>query len=211
MIEEEDWDQESIKGRVALPNWMNFRKVSKQQLTPNPTPQNGPYLWKSCACISYYLVIISPRIYATISVMKICNIIFQKWGRGRRPFGIFSKNSSDLVAGPFPNWYNKYLWHGRHLFGLFLNATLIVRQKDKKTEREKENRTKDDEYDSKDIQTTFNDLLGSKKGGVGGGCCDFWTQWSKKICRPKIIVWSGATFILCNEMIYQKKHCSNNV
>ena len=67
MIEEEDCDRES-KGRVALPNWVNFRKGSKQPLTP--TPQNVPYLWKSCACISYYPAIISPRIYATIWVIK---------------------------------------------------------------------------------------------------------------------------------------------
>ena len=48
LIEEEDWDRES-KGRVALPNRMSFRKGSKRQLTPTPTTQNGPYLWKSCA------------------------------------------------------------------------------------------------------------------------------------------------------------------
>ena len=46
----------------------------------------GPYLWKSCACISYYLVVISPLLYATISVIK--NL---------------QQNSSDLVAGPFHN------------------------------------------------------------------------------------------------------------
>ena len=63
MIEEEDWDRES-KGRVVLLNRMNFRKGSKRQLTP--APQNGPYLWNSCACISYYPAIISPRIYGTI-------------------------------------------------------------------------------------------------------------------------------------------------
>ena len=42
---------------------MNFRKDSKPQLTPTPTPQKVPYLWKFCACISYYLSIIPPRIY----------------------------------------------------------------------------------------------------------------------------------------------------
>ena len=44
---------------------MNFQKGSKPQLTP--TPQNGPYLWKACACISYYPAIIPPCIYSTIS------------------------------------------------------------------------------------------------------------------------------------------------
>ena len=36
------------------------------------------------------------------------------------------------------NWYNKYLWHEhqRHLWGLYLNATLILRQKDRKIIRE---------------------------------------------------------------------------
>ena len=58
------------KGWVRVPKRMNFRKSSKRQLTPTPTPQNGPHLWKSCACISYYLAIIPPRIYATMSIIK---------------------------------------------------------------------------------------------------------------------------------------------
>ena len=48
------------------------------------------------------------------------------------------------------------------------NATLILRQKDKKTERQEDNKTKDDEYDSEDVQTTSNDLLRSKNRGWGG-------------------------------------------
>ena len=68
------------RGRVTLPNQMNFRKSSKRQLTPPPTPQNGPYLWKSCACISYYLALVPPCIYSTISLIKMCNIILRKWG-----------------------------------------------------------------------------------------------------------------------------------
>ena len=105
MIEEEEWDRESIMGTVALPNRMNFRKGSKRQLTPNPTPQNGPYLWKSCACISYYLAIIPPCIYATISIIKKLQFNFPKMGgRGGRSKAVwnFSENLSDLVAGPFP-------------------------------------------------------------------------------------------------------------
>ena len=78
MIEEKDWDRES-KGRVALPNRMNFWKGSKRQLTP--TPQNGPYLWKSCACISYFPAIISDCIYATISAMKNLHYNFPKMRR----------------------------------------------------------------------------------------------------------------------------------
>ena len=39
---------------------------------------------------------------------------------------------------------------------------------DIETEKQKDNKTKDDEQDSKDFQTTSNDLLRSKKGGWGG-------------------------------------------
>ena len=48
------------KGRVALQNRMIFWKGSRWQLTPTPTPQNSPYLWKSCACISYYMATMPP-------------------------------------------------------------------------------------------------------------------------------------------------------
>ena len=41
--------------------------------------------------------------------------------------------------------------------------------RDKKTKKQKDNKTKDDEFDSEDVQTTSNDLLRSKKGGGGGG------------------------------------------
>ena len=37
-----------------------------------------------------------------------------------------------------------------------------------KTERQEDNKTKDDEYDSEDVQTTSNDLLRSKNRGWGG-------------------------------------------
>ena len=47
-------------------------------------------LKKACACISYYLALIPPGIYATISIIKKI-----AWN--------FSTNSSNLVAGPFPN------------------------------------------------------------------------------------------------------------
>ena len=47
-----------------------FSERLQRAVAPSPTPQNGPDLWKSCACISHYLFIISPRIYATISVIK---------------------------------------------------------------------------------------------------------------------------------------------
>ena len=61
----------------------------------------------------------------------------------------------------------------------------------------------------------------SKRGGWGRGGGSiikiFWPielndLWSKKICRPKIIVWSGATFILrwsCSKEIPQKPFVQN--
>ena len=33
------------------------------------------------------------------------------------------------------NWYKRYLWLERHPLGLYLNASLILKQKDQKTER----------------------------------------------------------------------------
>ena len=61
-------------------------------MAPTPTPQNGPYLWKSCECISYYLSIIPPCMYATISIIKHFAISENEGqGGGQRPFGIFPK------------------------------------------------------------------------------------------------------------------------
>ena len=53
---------------------------------------------------AYYLAIISPRIYATISVIRNLQYNFPKMrgGGGEKALRNFSKNSSDLVAGPFP-------------------------------------------------------------------------------------------------------------
>ena len=73
---------------------------------------------------------------------------------------------------------------------------------DKKTNRKKFRnirRWKDDGNDSENIQTISNELLRSKKGGMekGGGSIiriflpiELNDLWSKKICRPKMIVWS---------------------
>ena len=75
---------------------------------PPPTPQNGPYLWKSCACMSYYLAIIPPCIYATISIIKYLQHDFPKMRGGSKAVWVFSKNSSDLVAGSF--LYSRIGW-----------------------------------------------------------------------------------------------------
>ena len=70
------------------------------------------YIWKSCACIPYYPAIISPCIYATISVIKICHIIFQKGGGRILPLadcpdkkGI-SKNQKSIKTIPFEHFRN---------------------------------------------------------------------------------------------------------
>ena len=74
----------------------------------NPTPQNGLYLWKSCACISYYLAIIPLRMYATISVIKNFHHNYPKIRRRSKAVSsFFSENSSDLVTGPFPKGNRK--------------------------------------------------------------------------------------------------------
>ena len=59
-------------------------------------------------------------------------------------------------------------------------------------------------HDWEDIQTTYNELLRSEKGGWGwrGSITKIFSPielndlWSKKICRPKMTAWSYATFIL---------------
>ena len=143
----------STKGRVAVPNQMNFRKSSKGNFKLGflidsksnfrvqgmlfstlycitivhlynkivqlycitsisiyctlvqhncTTVLYYAYIWKSCACIPYYPAIITPCIYATISVIKICHIFSKNEGGGSKAVWIFSKNSSHSVAGPFP-------------------------------------------------------------------------------------------------------------
>ena len=57
---------------------------------------------------------------------------------------------------------------------------------DRKTKIQKDNKTKHDEKDSEDIQTTSHDLLRSKREGWGGG-------------------WSSRFFDLFNSMIYDLK------
>ena len=59
--------------------------------------------------------------------------------------------------------------------GTFLKCNIDIEKEIQKTERQKDNKTKDDEQDSEDIQTTSNDLLISKRGdgggeGAGWGC-----------------------------------------
>ena len=54
--------------------------------------QNKTHFEEGTSESLYYLAIIPPRIYATISVIKNCNIIFLKWGGwGQGPFGNFPK------------------------------------------------------------------------------------------------------------------------
>ena len=44
-----------------------------------------------------------PFLNATLSILKNCNIIFQKWGGWSKAVRKFSQKLSDLVAGSFPN------------------------------------------------------------------------------------------------------------
>ena len=53
--------------------------------------------------------------------------------------------------------------------GTLLKCNIDIETERQKTGRQEDNKTKDDECDSEDIQTTSNDLLRSKKGGWRGG------------------------------------------
>ena len=66
-------------------------------------------LKKACTCISYYLVLIPPCIYVTISIIKKMQHNFPKMRGGSKAVWNFSKNSSDLVAWPFPKSYPLFL------------------------------------------------------------------------------------------------------
>ena len=51
-------------------------------------------------------------------------------------------------------------------------CNIDIETKRQKTETQKDNKTKDDQLDSEDIQTTSNDLLRLKtRDGEGGGRC----------------------------------------
>ena len=59
----------SIRDGWGYQNGWIFGEVPNGSWPPPPTSQNGPYLWKSCACISYYLALVPPSIYSTISII----------------------------------------------------------------------------------------------------------------------------------------------
>ena len=46
-----------------------------QRAVDPPAPQNGPHLWKSYACISYYLALVPPCIYSTIVREAFKNVL----------------------------------------------------------------------------------------------------------------------------------------
>ena len=71
-----------------------------------PTPQNGPHLWKSCACISYYCPCTSLHILNHNHYKKFAlYVIFQKWGGVSKAVSNFSENSSDLAELSFAYVY----------------------------------------------------------------------------------------------------------
>ena len=82
---------------------MNFWKSAKGGVIM-PWSTGALSLEIMCSAgISYYLVIIPPHIYATISVIKKLQYKFGEMSvGGSKAVWNFSENSSDLVAGPFP-------------------------------------------------------------------------------------------------------------
>ena len=87
---------------VTPPNRMNFRKGSKLQLTPTPTPQNGPYL---IMCMLFH-TIWSPCLLAYMMQpylsAKICNIFFWKWAGGVEGRLEFFRKFIQLGSGTLP-------------------------------------------------------------------------------------------------------------
>ena len=84
-----------------------------QGITLSCQPQNCPHLWKSCACISYYLALVSPCIYSTISIIKKLQHNFPKMRVGSKAVWNFSENSSDLAQPSFTKicrCSNFHLW-----------------------------------------------------------------------------------------------------
>ena len=81
-------------GWVRVLKRINFWKGSKRPLTPPPPiSQNSTYLWKSCPCISYYLTLVPPFIYSSISIIKSLQHNFPKigWRGGESHLEFFRK------------------------------------------------------------------------------------------------------------------------
>ena len=53
-FEEGSSSHTSLRDRSRYQIGWIFRKVTNSSWPQPPTPQNGPHLWISCACISYY-------------------------------------------------------------------------------------------------------------------------------------------------------------
>ena len=83
-FEEGSSSHTSLRDRSRYQIRWIFRKVSNSSWSPpTPTSQNGPHLWQSSACISYYLALVPSLIYLTISIIKYLQHNFPKLkGRG---------------------------------------------------------------------------------------------------------------------------------
>ena len=83
---------------------MNFRKGSKRQLTPTPRPSEWSLSLEIIyACISYYLALVPPCIYSTISIIKHLQHNFPKMRRGvEGRLEFFPKIHLILVQPSFP-------------------------------------------------------------------------------------------------------------
>ena len=103
---------------------MNFWKGSKGP--PPPAPQKGPFRWKSCARISYYLALVPPRIYSTISIVKKMQYNFPKSEGGLKAVWNFSENLSHLVGWPVPT--SSYLLASSAMFSIYAiySASIIT-------------------------------------------------------------------------------------
>ena len=87
-----NWYKRVISGfRVCFFN--NCFQKNQNKTHFEEGPQNGPHIWKSCACICHYLALAPPCIYSTISIIKKLQHNFSKMsgGGGRGSFGIFPK------------------------------------------------------------------------------------------------------------------------
>ena len=72
-----------------------FKKVLNGSWPPPPAPQNGPYENH----VSFYLALVPPCIYATISIIKKS----ENEGAGSKAVWNFSENSSNMVTPSFPD------------------------------------------------------------------------------------------------------------
>ena len=99
-FEEGSGSHTSLWNSSGYQNWWIFGKVPNGRWPPYPAPQNGPYHWKSCSCISYYLALVPPCIYSAISIIRNLQHNVPKMrregGGGSKAVWNLSENSPEL-------------------------------------------------------------------------------------------------------------------